>query len=173
MSFDPTNFLSEYGVSATLEKMVSAAYQQGVNDGIGRILQAAQSAVEPFIESSGNSTEVAAATVKSDSRDEGIKRVARGLVQSVLSDMVASEPGLSISDYERLVLRVEPDISSKSIGNDLRRGEGTRYKRDRPGGNKWYPIDYRFEEAASNAEAAAPSMFSNQEGGDGHGPATT
>lgn len=173
MAFDPTKYLSEYGVSAVLEMVVSAAYEQGVNDGIARVLQAAQSAVAPHVNSPTKPPQTANVADAGDSAEPSTKRVPRGLVQSVLSDTLAANPGLSISDYERLVLSAEPEISVKSVGNDLRRGEGTRYKRDRPGGTKWYLFYQEIEEAVSRTAAAAPSMFPNQEGGDGHDPATT
>lgn len=95
------------------------------------------------------------------------QRVRRGLVQDTVAAALVLEPGLTIKGYEELVAQMEPEISSKSVGNELRRGEqSNRYKRDRPGGYRWYLVSADGEAAdqVSDQTAASDSI---QGGGDG------
>ncbi len=92
-------------------------------------------------------------------------RVARGLVQNTVAMALELEPGKSIKEYEALVLELEPEISVKSIGNELRRGEADgRYKRDRPGGIRWYLGSAETE--AEGQSSGEPSASSSNQGGD-------
>jgi len=93
-------------------------------------------------------------------------RVARGLVQDTVAMALELEPGKSIKEYEALVLDLQPEISVKSVGNELRRGERDgRYKRDRPGGYRWYLGSAEIE-AADNVSAEDAASHSNQGGDD-------
>lgn len=94
-------------------------------------------------------------------------RARRGIVGENLSKALTEFPGLIASDYERIVTGRVPAISSKSVGNELRRGERDgRYERDRPGGYRWYLKGEAPEaEGTPGKETSAPS--SDQGGSDG------
>ena len=67
------------------------------------------------------------------------QRAPRGLVSDVIRTVLRESPGLSISEIEERALRLAPDVSSKSVGNELRRREGDAYVRE--GKYKWYLKD--------------------------------
>lgn len=48
------------------------------------------------------------------------------------------QPGLSITEIETEVAKLNPEISNKSVGNELRRMERKKYIRDRAGGYRWF-----------------------------------
>lgn len=98
-----------------------------------------------------------------------VQRARRGIVGATLTTVLKENPGLTVSDYERLVVEREPEISIKSVGNELRRGERDgRYRRDRPGGYHWYiaPRTRRIETEGSSTENTSVS-HSDQGGDDG------
>lgn len=71
--------------------------------------------------------------------DRKAPRARRGLVGEQLRKALTEYPGLAASDYERIVTGWAPEVSAKSVGNELRRGEDEgRYVRDRTGGYRWY-----------------------------------
>lgn len=68
-----------------------------------------------------------------------IQRAPRGSVGRALGNVLSVDgDGLTVSEIEELVELIDPEISRKSVGNELRRLEGKKYRRDRPGGYKWY-----------------------------------
>lgn len=161
--FDSKAMAAQRVLADALDAALVAAYEQGVADGIQRIVAAAQgvkveaatkSPLPPILEQ--RSRAVNLDPDEDEISADGIKRVRRGLVQETLIRIMAEKPGLAITDYEKLVAEVEPEISYKSIGNELRRYEGSKYKRDREGGNRWFPIDYQFEEAG-DAQPSGPA----------------
>jgi hypothetical protein len=159
MPFDPKPLMAENAVSEMIEMAMRAAYEQGIQEGIRRIVSAAQGAIQPQ-ETDAKETVPVLASRASEVMDEFAKRAPRGLVQTTIAKVIVESPGLSITDYEGMVLALEPEVSAKSIGNELRRGEGTKYKRDRPNGNRWFPIDYQDEGASGSLpNVPAPSVI--------------
>ncbi len=73
-----------------------------------------------------------------------------------------------IAEYEQMKDDYESRISEKSIGNELRRHEGKKYRRDDNGG--WFHMSRikEAEDAASNEQSSA-SDHTNQ--GDRYGTA--
>lgn len=87
-------------------------------------------------------------------------------MRDTVAKALEREPGKSIKEYEHIVLELEPEISVKSVGNELRRGEADgRYKRDRPGGYRWYLASSEIE-AADNDPTEAAASYSNNGGDD-------
>jgi hypothetical protein len=93
------------------------------------------------------------------------RRAPRGSVGQAVDDVLRAEPGLSIIDIESRVEKLNPEISIKSVGNELRRLEGKKYKRDRPGGYQWFLVNDR-EGGETGAPAPAAEMQHEQKGGD-------
>lgn len=92
-------------------------------------------------------------------------RAPRGLVASAIKDVLTKSPGMPIAEIEKLVLERHPEISPKTIGNELRRGENDRYVRS--GKYSWL---LKSEEAESPAEPAHASPAINwwkPKGGEG------
>ncbi len=97
---------------------------------------------------------------------DGRSRARRGLVGATIAKALKANPGLTVGEYEQLVSRLEPEISTKSVGNELRRGERDgRYKRDRPGGYLWYLAE-SDETEAEGQSSGEPSASSSNQGGD-------
>ena len=62
-------------------------------------------------------------------------RAPRGALDKALSEALSAKPGLKISDYEKMVAEIDNRISTNSVGNTLRRLEGTKYRQTN---GKWY-----------------------------------
>jgi hypothetical protein len=86
-----------------------------------------------------------------------IQRAARGSVGSAIDAVLAEQPGLLVPQIEEAVLLVDPGIAKKSVGNKLRSMEGKRYKRDRPGGYRWFLIDQMVDREVGEPTPQAPA----------------
>lgn len=75
---------------------------------------------------------------------------------------MADRPGLSIAEYETLAVELDGRLARKSVGNELRRGEGTKYERR---GYRWFLQGAQTNEAADTPAkdaSAASSVTSNE-----------
>jgi len=94
-------------------------------------------------------------------------RARRGLVGETVAEALRMSPGQNIGFYEQLVTELSPEISVKSVGNELRRGERDgRYKRDRLGGYLWYLVEPDETEAEGQSSGQPSASYSNQGGDD-------
>jgi hypothetical protein len=67
-------------------------------------------------------------------------RAPRGSVGRTIDGLLADRTeGILISELEKVASTAE-GIAIKSVGNELRRYEGKKYRRDRPGGHRWFLI---------------------------------
>ena len=153
MAFDPKRLIDEN--LAGFEAALKAAYDQGVRDGIQRIVAAASA---PIMENDGRTGQQnAASTVNIGDKAEAevIRRAPRGLVPKVVGQMLADSPGKIIAEYEQMVGDYDSRVSEKSVGNELRRHEGKKYRRDDSGG--WFPVsgNKEAEDAADNEQSSA------------------
>lgn len=193
MGLDPKALMAENGVDDALGKALSAAYQRGYDDALARLMSLAQAAGSTDVTTtppaapwsstsvSGESGPPAVTPVEVQDTDNGgdtsgRRKARRGIVGPTVDAVLKEHPGLTIADYEGLVVQREPEISIKTVGNHLRAGEREgKYRRDKPGGYQWYFVEEENETEPDDFESllGSASSHSNQEGGDGHGPATT
>lgn len=82
-------------------------------------------------------------------------RAPRGALPSAVRQALALRPGQTELELAEAVRRIDPQISPRSIGGQLRRFRGTMYRQD---GRRWFLIG---EKPAETAEAA-PSGVINQ-----------
>ena len=73
-------------------------------------------------------------------------RAPRGAVGRSIDLVLELYPGSSIPDIEEMVWQENKEIARKSVGNEVRRMEGKKYKRDRPGGYRWFLIDHHVDQ---------------------------
>lgn len=159
MSFNPKELMQQH--IAGFEAALKAAYDQGVQDGIQRIVAAATAPInENDVRTVGDATPAAPAT---NSRQQRVvaRRAPRGLVPTIVGRMLDEYPGKIIAEYEQMVGAYDSRVSDKSIGNELRRHEGKKYRRDENGG--WFPMsgNKEAEDAATNEQSSASDQ-SNQ-----------
>lgn len=201
MGFDPKALLVKTGAEDALGKALAAAYQLGYDDALARLVSLAQaaggggngggggggaelttapmqtpwSAPAPQREARNAAEHVEARSPMTFTDSERPRKARRGLVGPTIDAILKANPGLTIADYEGLVLKQEPEIAIKTVGNHLRSGERTgRYRRDRPGGYQWYLVEKNETEPDDFVgPIGSASSHSSQEGGDGHGPAQT
>ncbi|MGN6817995.1 MAG: hypothetical protein ACTHJR_04930 [Sphingomonas sp.] len=83
----------------------------------------------------------------------------RGTVPRVLDQMLTDRPGLTILEYEALAPEYDDRISIRSVGNELRRFEGTKYERDRPGGYQWFLKGQKDKGSDTPGKAASDPLF--------------
>lgn len=57
------------------------------------------------------------------------RRAPSGLVARAIRDVLQAEPGISITEIAQKVMTRHPEVQLKSVGNQLRRGEGDLYHR--------------------------------------------
>lgn len=141
-------------VIEALKAQLEAAYQRGFAAGAeemrSRILQVAQ---VPQVESRGRSALADMYAHPSPNQTPNLgdilgemnaKRAPRGSVGRMINRILAEHPeGLLIAEVEGLAPRYDADVAIKSIGNELRRFEGERYRRDERG--KWFLISGNAE----------------------------
>jgi hypothetical protein len=88
---------------------------------------------------------------------DSIKRAPRGSVGKAVDSVLTDKPGLLTPEIEERVLQIDPEIARKSVGNELRRLEGKKYKRDRPGGYRWFLIDQPVGQEGGEPTPRAPA----------------
>jgi hypothetical protein len=97
---------------------------------------------------------------EAEARREPAKRAPRGIVGLAIRRVLEeSGGGADLPDIENRVLTWRPDISRKSVGNELRRLEGIHYERDRPRGHRWFLIR-KDQEGVGGSAAPAPTSDS-------------
>lgn len=125
----------------TINQRLRDAYHAGWQDARAAILSAAALPPGPPAEPQ---------TGMSDNlqfRQRAGRRAPKGLLTSVLTKVIADHPGSTVQELERLMPSYDDRVSPKSVGNELRRGEGERYVRD---GTLWYLPSHPEGEAVSN-----------------------
>ncbi len=165
MSFDPTQYSK--GLIAGIEQLLKAAYDQGVQDGIERIVAAARA---PIGENDGGTSaqQSTSLQVGDDVKAEVVRRAPRGLVPKVVARMLEDHPGKVIVEYEQMIDNYDSRVSEKSIGNELRRHEGKKYRRNEEG--EWFPMSGN-KEAAGSATNETPAASDTQTYGERYGTA--
>ena len=84
-------------------------------------------------------------------------RAPRGAVDRAIGQVLKVHPGLTAQEVEEAALAFDPEVSRKSVGNNLRRLEGVKYRRDKPGGYHWFLIDDVENGTAGTQEARDPA----------------
>jgi hypothetical protein len=121
-------------ITTDIRALLKAEYERGFRDGQvamrKHILNLASTGEQVIVSSVGHAVGVS----------EARGRAPRGAVGRALEQVLTESPGLTITEIEARAVALDPEISAKSVGNDLRRLEGKRYRRDRPKGYRWYLI---------------------------------
>jgi hypothetical protein len=154
MSFDPKSLLGD--TITHFEAILKAAYEKGVQDGIDRIVQAArgpQAAHDVRVPDEKLTKEAI--------RRVSVKRAPRGTVPKIMAAMLRDFPGKTIADYEQLLHRYDGQVSEKSVGNELRRHEGQKYRRNANG--EWFPITGN-KEAGDGSQTNSPASDAQTQG---------
>jgi hypothetical protein len=91
-------------------------------------------------------------------------RAPRGSVGRAIDALLREHPGLSVGHMEKIFSEHHQEIAQKSIGNELRRMEGNKYKRDRPGGYRWFLIDQQVDQKVGEPthESSASDIFNGR-----------
>ena len=139
-----------------LNKLVQDAYRQGYADGAAAmresILRAAEAPLSSpeapsFLETLARSSESGQPKLELKSKSG---RAPRGTVGRIINDALGKHEGLTQQQLKQYADQVE-DVSATSIGNELRRNEGTKYRRD---GKRWFLIEFKVLVAGSKSEPA-------------------
>ena len=85
-------------------------------------------------------------------------RAPRGAVGAMLRRILTEKPGLTVTEIEAIAPEYDPEVAAKSIGNELRRFDGMKYKRDQR--SRWFLFDGPFVETETPAESPAGDVFS-------------
>ena len=155
--FDPKQMLLDAGTVLAVEKLLKSAYKQGRDDERKAILAAVSAADDGVIVGD----KVEAEVVRRPPPPTQAGKAPRGTVPKVLGRMLTEYPGLTIVGYESLVGQFDNRIAVKSIGNELRRMENKRYRRDDDG--RWFLVK-RDEEAGDGHETNSPASDHTNQG---------
>ncbi len=161
MPFDPKSLTGE--IVSQMEAALKAAYEKGVQDGIDRIVAAAK---EPMTLSTTNKVAIgygssAGAQDAKAADDKPVRRAPRGLVPKVVAEMLVEHPGKIIAEYEQMVEGYDNRVSAKSVGNELRRHEDRKYRRNDNG--EWFPMSGN-KEAGDGRETNSPASENTNQG---------
>ena len=156
MTFDPQALLNNAGVLAAINAAIKSAYEQGAQDGIDRIVQAARAPAGPAVVPQTAAPVVTAEQPATPPR----KRAKRGLLPVVMNQMLSEHPGLTTQQYVDKIGDYDQTVKANSVGNELRRGDGTRYERR---GKGWFVKNSEIEaEARPESETSASIMHSTE-----------
>jgi hypothetical protein len=156
MKFEPKAFIDKMGLITSMQDALKAAYEQGVQDGIDRIVQAARAPLS-IADLGAPTRESATARIL----DNSIRRRAkRGLLPVVMKQMLSDHPGLTTQQYVDRIGDYDQTVKGNSVGNELRRGDGTRYEKR---GRGWFVKNSEIEaEAKPESETSASFYHSNE-----------
>ena len=153
--FDPKKMLAESDTIQGMEALLKAAYDQGCEDTRQAIIAAASA---PVADKAAFGDKVDAEVVRAP------RKAPRGTVPKILGRMLTEYPGRTVVEYEEMVKLYDSRVATKSIGNELRRMEGKRYRRNADG--QWFLMKLD-EEAGGGRETNSPAFeYANREGGD-------
>jgi hypothetical protein len=138
-------------IVAALGEQIDAAYWRGFAAGAedmrNRILQVAQVETRPksaLADMLVHQQPVQPRGLGDIHGEMNAKRAPRGSVGRMINQILADHPeGLIIAEVEGLAPKYDADVAVKSIGNELRRFEGERYRRDERG--RWFLISGNAE----------------------------
>jgi hypothetical protein len=145
----------------TLNKLVQEAYKQGYTDGAeamrDSILRAAGSPLSipeapPFSEILSRSAEADQPKLELKNKSG---RAPRGTVGRILNDALTQRGGLTQHQLKQYADQVE-DVSATSIGNELRRNEGKKYRRE---GKRWFLIESESSVAEAQSASATQEVY--------------
>lgn len=110
-------------------------YQQGVVDGSAATMQAIMEAARNAAgalpsQTPAGGTSLNAIGVVSD-------RAPRGLLREVVKKILKQQPGLTVTEVAALAPKMDGRLSERSVGGEIRRGEGIQYRRE---GKRWFLI---------------------------------
>ena len=83
------------------------------------------------------------------------------MVGAMLRRILTDKPGLTVTEIEAIAPEYDTEVAAKSIGNELRRFDGTKYRRRDNG--KWFLFDGPMTaetETAGESSPAVPDVFS-------------
>lgn len=138
-------------IMAAIQELGCRRFNEGGSAMREAIFQATKFQHETFLGSAG----VKPAIADSASSPEAVRaRAPRGAVGNAIEPILRANPGMLVPDLEAAVKQLHPEIHPKSIGNELRRFEGEKYKRDREGGYRWFLVD---DQDGGRTGAGAPA----------------
>lgn len=125
--------------------LIEEAFQQGFRAGIAAGKDSVERAFGHALRQAEQEFRVAKArqerpAAKTDSPRRSParrRRVASGTLRPLVELILSDEPGLRVAEIQAKAVELDNTVAPTSVGNELRRMEGTRYRRD---GKRWFII---------------------------------
>lgn len=115
------------------EMLLDEVYRQGIADGNAQTLQAIMKAASmaPAVPPSRmvQDNQTASASIST--------RAPRGRVKEVVTHILGEYPGLTATEIGELAPTIDEQVSSRSVGGELRRHEGRYYWKE---GKRWFLV---------------------------------
>jgi hypothetical protein len=124
-------------IVGVVRPLIAEAFQQGFRAGIATGKEAVEHALAAVLSNGvGHVFAVTALHVASTPRTDSPKRprVASGTLRPLVELILSDQPGLRVAEIQEKARELDDTISLSSVGNELRRNEGTRYRQD---GKHW------------------------------------
>lgn len=128
---DNQTFQVDAALTDAISQHLRAAYERGWNDARQAILSAAS--VTP----SSVSSVAPASYATSGGGGRTGRRAPKGLLTEVLTKVLREHPRSTIQQLESILPSYDKIVSPKSVGNELRRGDGKVYRRE---GAFWFAL---------------------------------
>jgi hypothetical protein len=130
-------------VREAVRPIIHDAFRKGLRIGLGMGREAVTSGLDEAMRSIEAAFETPrAAPPKREPR----QTVARGTIAPLIDLVLADSPGLRATEVEAKVVELDSNVTPASVGNELRRQNNKRYRRD--DGMRWHLIGGTGKEKA-------------------------
>lgn len=130
-------------------------YQQGVADGSATAMKAIMEAARNATGALPAQPQVVGATLSATGTVSD--RAPRGLLREVVTKILQERPGLTVTEVAELAPKVDTRVSARSVGGEMRRREGTYYRR---AGRHWFVVQTPAPDIDGTTGAETPAAES-------------
>lgn len=139
----------------SIQEILRQEYLRGFQDGARQLVALEIKVAAMFAEALKGALparEIAVTPEKKPINHLTTKKAPKGAVGAAVSEILRAYPGSSITAIEEVCAVEAPEVASRSIGNELRRLEGKKYRRE---GRNWFLISEPETETAEGALESA------------------
>jgi hypothetical protein len=146
-------------VRDAVRPLIEKAFREGFRAGIDMVRGTTERAFETALRSGEQALRSAAIhrdqlEANTDSRPRRRKRhrAASGTLRTLVEMILTDQPGQRVAEVQIAAVGIDSTIAPTSVGNELRRNENTRYRRE---GKRWFLIGDK-QQGSGLAPATVP-----------------
>ena len=134
--------------TASLRQSIRDAYQQGYDAALSDLKDRIMAVFGTHI-ITAHAEAVSTSHAALRRRRPAKTRARRGVAAAAVEAVLAEEAGLAIKEIHQQALKLGHKLSVESVGSELRRFEGTKYRRDER--RNWFPVNSTETDAHSGS----------------------